>query len=59
MPKRTLISIVEDDQPFRESTKAHDGVLGPAEVFPSGSRFPGIAPPPPDRAWSPTFRCLE
>ena len=40
MPKRTLISIVEDDQPFRESMRKLMTALGyAAEVFPSAADF--------------------
>jgi FixJ family two-component response regulator len=40
MPKRTLISIVEDDQPFRESMKKLMTVLGyTVEAFPSAADF--------------------
>jgi FixJ family two-component response regulator len=40
MPKRTLISIVEDDQPFRESMKKLMGLLGyTVEAFPSAASF--------------------
>jgi FixJ family two-component response regulator len=40
MPERTLISIVEDDQPFRESMRKLMTALGYAvEVFPSGADF--------------------
>jgi CheY-like chemotaxis protein len=40
MAKRTLVSIVEDDQPFRESMKKLVGLLGYAvEAFPSAGDF--------------------
>ena len=40
MPKRTLISIVEDDQPFRESMRKLIGLLGyKVEAFPSAASF--------------------
>ena len=40
MPKRTLISIVEDDQPFRESMRKLMTALGyAAEVFLSAADF--------------------
>ena len=40
MPKPTLISIVEDDQPFRESMRKLMRALGYAvEVFPSAADF--------------------
>jgi FixJ family two-component response regulator len=40
MPKRTLISIVEDDQPFRESMKKLMSLLGyTVEAFPSPASF--------------------
>ena len=40
MPKRTLISIVEDDEPFRESMRKLMTALGyAAEVFPSAADF--------------------
>src|ERR1700751_3908680 len=40
VPKRTLISIVEDDQPFRESMRKLMTALGyAAEVFPSAADF--------------------
>ena len=40
MPKRTLIAIVEDDQPFRESMRKLMTALGYAvEVFPSAADF--------------------
>ena len=40
MPKRTLISIVEDDQPFRESMRKLMMVLGyTVEAFPSAADF--------------------
>ena len=40
MPKPTLISIVEDDQPFRESMRKLMTALGyAAEVFPSAADF--------------------
>jgi FixJ family two-component response regulator len=40
MPKRTLISIVEDDQPFRESMRKLMTALGyTVEAFPSAANF--------------------
>ena len=46
MPKHTLISIVEDDQPFRESMRKLMTSLGyTVEAFSVGSQFPGIASP--------------
>ena len=61
MAKRTLISVVEDDQPFRESMRKLMTVLGyTVEAFPSAADFlasPLIAGN--RRAWSPTSRCLE
>ena len=40
MPKRTLISVVEDDQPFRESMRKLVRSLGYAvEAFPSAANF--------------------
>jgi FixJ family two-component response regulator len=40
MPKRTLIAIVEDDQPFRESMRKLMTAFGYAvEVFPSAADF--------------------
>ncbi len=40
MPKPTLISIVEDDQPFRESMRKLVTALGyTVEVFPSAADF--------------------
>ena len=40
MPKRTLIAIVEDDQPFRESMRKLMTAFGYAvEVFPSATDF--------------------
>ena len=40
MPKRTLISVVEDDQPFRESMKKLMKSLGyTVEGFPSAAEF--------------------
>lgn len=40
MPKRTLISVVEDDQPFRESMKKLMKALGyTVEAFPSAAEF--------------------
>jgi FixJ family two-component response regulator len=40
MPHRTLISIVEDDQPFRESMKKLVRLLGyTVEAFPSAADF--------------------
>ena len=40
MPKRTLISIVEDDQPFRESMRKLMRLLGyTVEAFPSAASF--------------------
>jgi FixJ family two-component response regulator len=40
MPKPSLISIVEDDQPFRESMKKLMGLLGyTVEAFPSAASF--------------------
>jgi FixJ family two-component response regulator len=40
MAKRTLISVVEDDQPFRESMKKLMTALGyTVEVFPSAADF--------------------
>jgi FixJ family two-component response regulator len=40
MPKRTLISIVEDDQPFRESMRKLMTALGyTVEAFPSAADF--------------------
>ena len=40
MPKRTLISIVEDDQPFRESMRKLMTSLGyTVEAFPSAANF--------------------
>ena len=40
MPKSTLISIVEDDQPFRESMRKLVTALGyTVEVFPSAADF--------------------
>jgi FixJ family two-component response regulator len=40
MLKRTLISIVEDDQPFRESMRKLMSVLGyTVEAFPSAASF--------------------
>ena len=40
MPKRTLISIVEDDQPFRESMRKLMTLLGyTVEAFPSAADF--------------------
>src|ERR1700745_600667 len=40
MPNRTLISIVEDDQPFRESMKKLMTALGyTVEAFPSAADF--------------------
>jgi FixJ family two-component response regulator len=40
MPQRTLISIVEDDQPFRESMRKLVRSLGYAvEAFPSAAEF--------------------
>ena len=40
MPKRTLISVVEDDQPFRESMKKLMASLGyTVEAFPSAAEF--------------------
>jgi FixJ family two-component response regulator len=40
MPNRTLISIVEDDQPFRESMRKLMGLLGyTVEAFPSPASF--------------------
>ena len=55
-----LISIVEDDQPFRESMRKLMTSLGyTVETFPSAADFlasPLLTEPP---AWSPTFRCLE
>ena len=40
MPKSSLISIVEDDQPFRESMRKLMGVLGyTVEAFPSAGSF--------------------
>ena len=40
MAKRTLISIVEDDQPFRESMRKLMTVLGyTVEAFPSAADF--------------------
>jgi FixJ family two-component response regulator len=40
MTKRTLISIVEDDQPFRESMRKLVTVLGyTVEAFPSAANF--------------------
>jgi FixJ family two-component response regulator len=40
MPKRKLISIVEDDQPFRESMRKLIGLLGyNVEAFPSAASF--------------------
>ena len=46
MAKRTLISVVEDDQPFRESMRKLMTVLGyTVEAFSSASRFPDISSP--------------
>lgn len=40
MPNRTLISIVDDDQPFRESMRKLVALLGyAAEAFPSAADF--------------------
>jgi FixJ family two-component response regulator len=40
MAKRTLISVVEDDQPFRESMRKLMTALGyPVEAFPSAADF--------------------
>jgi FixJ family two-component response regulator len=40
MPKRTLISIVEDDQPFRESMRKLIVLLGySVEAFPNAASF--------------------
>jgi FixJ family two-component response regulator len=40
MPKRTLISIVDDDQPFRESLRKLITLLGySVEAFPSAASF--------------------
>ena len=40
MPKRKLISIVEDDQPFRDSMRKLVGLLGyTVEAFPSAASF--------------------
>jgi len=40
MPKRTLISIVEDDEPFRDSMKKLVKLAGYAvETFPSAAEF--------------------
>ena len=40
MAKRTLISVVEDDQPFRESMRKLMTVLGyTVEAFPSAADF--------------------
>jgi len=40
MPKRKLISLVEDDQPFRESMQKLMRALGYAvEAFPSAAKF--------------------
>lgn len=40
MPDRTLISVIEDDQPFRESMRKLMTALGYAvEVFPSAAHF--------------------
>jgi FixJ family two-component response regulator len=40
MPNSTLISIVDDDQPFRESMRRVVRLLGyPVEVFPSAADF--------------------
>ena len=42
MAKRTLISIVEDDQPFRESMRKLLSLLGyTVEAFPSAASFLG------------------
>ena len=60
MTKCELISVVEDDQPFRESMRKLMIALGYAvEAFPSAADF--LASPlfPQPRAWSATFRCLE
>ena len=46
MAKHTLISVVEDDEPFRESMRKLMRVLGyTVEAFRLGSRFPGVASP--------------
>lgn len=40
MPKRTLISVVEDDEPFRDSMRKLITVLGfSVEAFPSAASF--------------------
>jgi hypothetical protein len=39
MPKRTLISIVEDDQPFRETTRSSRACWAMVETFPSVASF--------------------
>ena len=40
MPKRKLISLVEDDEPFRESMRKLMGALGyTVEAFPSAAKF--------------------
>src|SRR5271165_334717 len=42
MPKRKLISLVEDDEPFRESMQKLMGTLGyTVEAFPSAAKFLG------------------
>jgi FixJ family two-component response regulator len=52
MEKRTLIAVVEDDQPFRESMKKLMTALGyRVEVFPSAAEF--LASP-----LLPAIRCL-
>ena len=60
MPERTLISIIEDDQPFRDSMRKLMTALGyTVEAFPrqpiSWRRLSFLKP----HAWSATSRCLE
>ena len=60
MTKPTLISIVDDDQPFRNSMRKLMMLLGyTVEAFPSAADFLASPLLLTRLAWSATFRCLE